>query len=122
MRPELINRIDKIIVFRALTKKDASSIVDLLIDELRNRLVRKGVGIQLTQKAKEYLVDKGYDDKNGARPLRRLIQDDIEDYIADKLISGELDKGDILKIDANNGALEFKPQKEATSSKQRKNA
>ena len=84
MRPELLNRIDKVIVFRALTKKDATEIVDLLIDELRQRLVRKGVGIELSSTAKQYIVDKGYDDKNGARPLRRLIQDDIEDYIADK--------------------------------------
>lgn len=113
MRPELLNRIDKVIVFRALTKKDAIEIVDLLIDELRQRLVRKGVGIELSQTAKQFIVDKGYDDKNGARPLRRLIQDEIEDYIADKLINGELDKGDILKIGLQKGKLQFTPIKEA---------
>lgn len=117
MRPELLNRIDKVIVFRALTKKDALYIVDLLIDELRDRLVRKGVGIQLTTTAKEYLVEKGYDDKNGARPLRRLIQDDIEDYIAEKLINGELDKGDILNISLKNNALLFSSNKESKSKK-----
>jgi ATP-dependent Clp protease ATP-binding subunit ClpC len=114
MRPELLNRIDKVIVFRALTKKDALSIVDLLVDELRNRLVRKGVGIELSTSAKEYLVEKGYDSKNGARPLRRLIQDDIEDYIADKLISGGLDKGDILKIGVKKSQLTFTAEKEST--------
>jgi ATP-dependent Clp protease ATP-binding subunit ClpC len=113
MRPELLNRIDKVIVFRALTKKDATEIVDLLIDELRQRLVRKGVGIELSSTAKQFIVDNGYDDKNGARPLRRLIQDEIEDYIADKLINGELEKGDILKIGQQKGKLSFTTNKEA---------
>lgn len=113
MRPELLNRIDKIVVFRALTKKDALQIVDLLVDELRQRLVRKGVGIELTAAAKQLLVERGYDDKNGARPLRRMLQDEIEDYIADKLISGALDKGDILKVHAQKGVFQFTPTKEA---------
>jgi len=117
MRPELINRIDKVIVFRALTKKDAVRIVDLLISELKNRLVRKGISIELTQKAKEYLVQQGYDDKNGARPLRRLIQDEIEDYIADKLLSGDLEKGDILKVGLSKKELTFTPQKETSTKK-----
>lgn len=118
MKPELLNRIDKVIVFRALTKDNAVKIVDLLIQELQNRLVRKGVGIELSASAKQYLVEKGYDDKNGARPLRRLIQDDIEDYIADRLISGELDKGDILKVGVIKDKLTFNVTKEtATASK-----
>ncbi len=113
MRPELLNRIDKVIVFRALTKQDALLIVDLLISELRNRLVRKGVSIELSQDAKKYLVAKGYDDKNGARPLRRLIQDEIEDHIADQLIGGKLSKGDILRVTVRKGVLTFTPEKEA---------
>ncbi len=116
MRPELLNRIDKVIVFRALTKKDALRIVDLLITELQNRLVRKAVGIDLTMNAKNYLVEKGYDDKNGARPLRRLIQDDIEDTIADMLISGDLSTGDILRISATKDKLTFKIVKESATS------
>ncbi len=112
MRPELINRIDKVIVFRSLTKKDAIKIVDLLINELKDRLVRKGISVELSKAAKEYLVEKGYDDKNGARPLRRLIQDEIEDPLADKLISDEMSKGDILKVGVNKGKLIFTPQKE----------
>jgi ATP-dependent Clp protease ATP-binding subunit ClpC len=116
MRPELLNRIDKVVVFRALTKKDAVRIVELLIDEVKNRLVRKGVGIELTSSATQWLVERGYDDKNGARPLRRLIQDEIEDQIADKILKGELTKGDILKIGAQKGALQFTILKEATKS------
>lgn len=115
MRPELLNRIDKIIVFRALTKPDAIQIVDLLIQELRERLVRKGISVELTKLAKDYLVEKGYDDKNGARPLRRLIQDDIEDYIADAILNDELQKGDILKISVLANKLSFKVMKETSS-------
>jgi len=114
MRPELLNRIDKVVVFRALTKKDAVHIVDLLVDELRNRLARNGVGIELTAGAKSYLVDKGYDDKNGARPLRRLIQDEIEDYIAEELLGRRLDKGDILKVAHKKGKLAFTPVQESS--------
>ncbi len=114
MRPELLNRIDKVIVFRALNKNDAQKIVDLLILELNNRLVRKGIGIELSTSAKQFLVEKGYDDKNGARPLRRLIQDEIEDTLADKLINGELQKGDILKINTAKGKLVFNTTKESS--------
>lgn len=115
MRPELLNRIDKVVVFRALNKQDAQKIVDLLITELNNRLVRKGIGIELSNSAKQFLVEKGYDDKNGARPLRRLIQDEIEDTLADKLINGELQKGDILKISLAKGKLVFETTKETTA-------
>jgi ATP-dependent Clp protease ATP-binding subunit ClpC len=107
MRPELLNRIDKVIVFRALTKPDALAIVDLQLDELRNRLVRKGVTISASKAAKEYLVDKGYDAKNGARPIRRLIQEDIENYLADKLIADELPKGSVVKISVKKSKLDF---------------
>jgi ATP-dependent Clp protease ATP-binding subunit ClpC len=113
MRPELLNRIDKVIVFRALTKPDALQIVDLLVGELRARLVRKGVGIELSTSAREYLVDKGYDAKNGARPLRRLIQEEIEDYIADKLIADELPKGSVVRVGVKKDKLHFTSQTEA---------
>jgi len=114
MRPELLNRIDKVIVFRALTKSNALTIVDLQLNELRNRLVRQGVGIEASKAASEYLVDKGYDAKNGARPIRRLIQEDIENYIADKLIADELPKGSVVKIGLKNKTLEFRVTQETT--------
>jgi ATP-dependent Clp protease ATP-binding subunit ClpC len=107
MRPELLNRIDKTIVFHALTKKDIYRIVDLQIDELRARLQRKGLGIQLTNAAKQYLLDKGYDPKNGVRPLRRIIQDTIEDHIADKMLSEAYDKGHIVQVSAKNSELAY---------------
>jgi len=116
MRPELLNRIDKVIVFRALTKPDALEIVDLQLQELKNRLVRQGISIDASRAAKEYLVEKGYDAKNGARPVRRVIQEDIENYLADKLIADELPKGSVVKISVKKGDLEFK---KTTESKQK---
>jgi ATP-dependent Clp protease ATP-binding subunit ClpA len=82
-------------------------IVDLQLDELRNRLVRKGISIDATKAAKEYLVNKGYDAKNGARPIRRLIQEDVENYLADNLIADELPKGSVVKIGVKKDILDF---------------
>jgi ATP-dependent Clp protease ATP-binding subunit ClpC len=107
MRPELLNRIDKTIVFHALTHKDIHHIIDLQIDELGQRLRRQGLGIQLAPNAKQYLLDKGYDAKNGVRPLRRLIQDTIEDHIADELLKNAYDKGQIIRVHAKKNELTF---------------
>jgi ATP-dependent Clp protease ATP-binding subunit ClpC len=117
MRPELINRIDKTIVFRALTKPDALQIVDLQLDELRSRLVRRGISIIASKTAKEFLVEKGYDAKNGARPIRRLIQEEIENHLADKLISDELPKGSVVKISVKNDKLDYSISNEPKTSK-----
>jgi ATP-dependent Clp protease ATP-binding subunit ClpC len=107
LRPELLNRIDKTIVFRALTKKDIFKIIDLQIDELKARLQRKGLSIQLTPAAKQYLLEHGYDAHNGVRPLRRLIQDTIEDHVALDLLEEKFNKGDIVQVAAKSGALSY---------------
>lgn len=107
MRPELLNRIDKIIVFHALTKKDIYKIIDLQIDDLRKRLQKKGIGIELTTAGKQYLLEHGYDSKNGVRPLRRLIQDTVEDHIALQLLEEQYQKGDIVKVTAKKGELAY---------------
>ena len=107
LRPELLNRIDKTIVFRALTQKDIFKIIDLQIDELKSRLQRKGLGIQLSPAAKQYLLDKGYDAHNGVRPLRRLIQDTIEDHLALDLLGDKYVKGNIIQVAAKNGNLQY---------------
>jgi len=120
MRPELINRIDKTIVFRALTKSDALQIVDLQLDELRGRLVRKGISIVASKSAKEFLVEKGYDAKNGARPIRRLIQEEIEIHLADKLIANDLPKGSVVNISVKNDKLEYSLTTESKSTKKLK--
>lgn len=103
MRPELLNRIDKTIVFRALTKKDILKILDLQLNELRQRLVKHGIGLQTDSKAKDYLLAHGYDSKNGARPMRRLLQDTLEDYLAFELLENKFQKGNIVKISAPKG-------------------
>jgi ATP-dependent Clp protease ATP-binding subunit ClpC len=98
MRPELLNRIDKVIVFRALTKKDALKILDLQLEDLRSRLVKKGLGLSVTKAAKEYLMEKGYDAHNGARPMRRLLQETLEDAIAAGLLDDSYHKGDLVTV------------------------
>jgi ATP-dependent Clp protease ATP-binding subunit ClpC len=107
MRPELLNRIDKIIVFRALTKKDIFKIIDLQIEDLRKRMQKQGVGLELTPNAKQYLLEHGYDSKNGVRPLRRLIQDTIEDHIALELLNEKISKGHIMQIATKQGELAY---------------
>lgn len=107
LRPELLNRIDKTIVFRALTKKDVLKILDLQLDELRKRLVKKGLGLQVTASAKQYLLEHGYDAHNGVRPLRRLIQDTIEDHIALQLLDESYHKGEIVQVGSKGKALAY---------------
>jgi ATP-dependent Clp protease ATP-binding subunit ClpC len=107
MRPELLNRIDKSIVFRALTQKDIFKIIDLQVDDLRTRLQKKGIGLELTTAGKQYLLEHGYDAKNGVRPLRRLIQDTLEDHIALQLLDEQYTTGDIVKVSAKKGELAY---------------
>jgi ATP-dependent Clp protease ATP-binding subunit ClpC len=107
MRPELINRIDKILVFRALSKTDVKKIIDLQIYDLSQRLIRQKIGITLSLKAKNILLKRGYDQLNGVRPMRRLIQDEIEDVVAEYVLEESVKAGDIIKIDANKESLTF---------------
>ena len=104
MRPELINRLDNILVFHALTRENVEKIFDNLIDDLRKRLATKGIGVKIDPKAKDYLIENGYDPKNGARPLRREIEDKVESLLSEEIIAGSLKKGDIpvLKLSGEN--------------------
>jgi len=112
MRPELVNRIDKIVVFRALSKSDIRRIIDVQLAELASRLQRKKLAISLLPKAKNWLLERGYDAHNGVRPMRRLIQDTIEDPLAEGVLSGEFVEGDVIKINAINNKLKFSVVKE----------
>ncbi len=107
MRPELLNRIDKMIVFRALTKKDVIRILDLQLDELRQRLVKHGLGLDVSSSAKKHLLKQGYDAHNGVRPMRRLLQDTIEDHVALELLDSKYQKGDIIKVGAQDNELAY---------------
>src|SRR5690606_24992000 len=115
MRPEFLNRIDKTIVFRALTRKDALKIMDLQLDELRQRLIKKGIGLTVSPAAKQWMLEKGYDAKNGVRPMRRLIQDEIEDTLAEGLLDEIYQKGDIVAVGTGKGGLSFSVRAEKSS-------
>ncbi len=99
MRPELVNRFDAIVTFNALTEKNVEKIFNNMLADLKKRLADKSIGLELMDAAKEQLIKKGYDTKNGARPLRREIQDELESLLADHILDGSLDKGNIAKVD-----------------------
>lgn len=107
MRPELLNRIDKVIVFRALTRKDVMKILDLQVNELKQRLVKHGLGLNITLAAKQYLLENGYDSHNGVRPMRRLLQDTLEDQIAMELLNETYQKGVIVRVGAKKDELTY---------------
>lgn len=106
MRPELINRFDAIVTFRALTGREIGKIFDNFIDELQQRLVRKGIHLVISLAAKRLLISKGHDEKFGARPLRRTIQDMLEHTIADGILSGEYEKGTVLTANVKKNEIE----------------
>lgn len=105
MRPELINRLDAIEVFHALTKKQVEQIFDNMISDLKKRLAVKLFGLKLTKKASDFLIEKGFDPKNGARPLRRAIEDYLESILSEAIISGQIKKGEIAVVDQKGDKL-----------------
>jgi ATP-dependent Clp protease ATP-binding subunit ClpB len=114
-RPEFLNRIDEIIVFRPLNREQLRKIVDLQIERLATRLEEKRITLELTPRAKDYLVDIGYDPTYGARPLRRAIQREVETPLAYKIVAGEIKEGDHVIIDFKEGRLTFEPRLEKLS-------
>lgn len=107
MRSELINRFDAVVTFRALTKKEVKKILGNFIEELQERLVRKGIHLVVSAAAKNLLVKDGYDEKYGARPLRRSVQDLLEHPLADGILSGEYEKGTVLDVAAKKGKIKI---------------
>ena len=105
MRPELINRLDAIEVFHALTKKQVEQIFDNMISDLKKRLAVKSFGLKLTKKASDFLIEKGFDPKNGARPLRRAIEDYLESILSEAIISEQIKKGEIAVVDQKGDKL-----------------
>lgn len=97
-RPEFLNRVDKIIIFHALSKPEVKKIVNLQLSRVVKRLQDQKIKLAITEQAKGFLVDKGYDVENGARPLRRTIQNLIEDPLANGILSGEFGKGDTVSV------------------------
>ena len=105
MRPELINRFDAIVTFRALTPKEVGKIFDNLIDELQDRLIQKGLHLVVKPTAKRHLISMGYDEKFGARPLRRAIQDELEHPLAEGILDDKFERGSVLEVTARGGKL-----------------
>jgi len=112
-RPEFINRIDNTVVFHTLGKEDIRKIVELLIAELEQQLVLKGVTLEVTDACKDWIGEKGFDPIFGARPLRRVIQDEVEDRLSDALLEGRFQEGDRVRIDVQNGEVALGKVEEA---------
>jgi ATP-dependent Clp protease ATP-binding subunit ClpB len=106
-RPEFLNRIDEVIVFKPLTMKELLQIVDLLVQSVNKRLADKNIHLELTEQAKEQLVKLGYEPAYGARPLKRTIQRYLENPLADKIIRGEIKEGDKVRVDYSDGNFVF---------------
>jgi ATP-dependent Clp protease ATP-binding subunit ClpC len=112
-RPEFLNRLDNTVVFHTLSKEHIRSIVDLQLKEVEAQLLLKGVTMDVTVEAKDWLGEKGYDHVFGARPLRRVIQDELEDRLSDALLSNEFEAGDRVLIDIVDGTITLKKSQEA---------
>jgi ATP-dependent Clp protease ATP-binding subunit ClpB len=106
-KPEFLNRLDEVVVFHRLSRDDISQIVDLQVTQLAGRLAEKGIRVELTDDARTLLGNLGYDPTYGARPLKRVIQRELVDKLALALLEGEFAEGDVVDVDAENGALSF---------------
>ena len=116
-RPEFLNRIDEIIIFKPLSLEDVIAIVDLQMEEVRSRLGEHGLEIELSQAAKEWLANHGYDEDFGARPLKRALQRYVESPLSVKLLQGEFKKGDSVLVNADDGKLQFTHKDEPSEEK-----
>jgi ATP-dependent Clp protease ATP-binding subunit ClpB len=106
-KPEFLNRLDETVVFHRLSRDDIGKIVDLQVEQLTERVREKGIEIELTDDARTLLGNLGYDPTYGARPLKRVIQRQLVDKLALKLLEGEFAEGDAVRIDAADGELSF---------------
>ena len=104
-RPEFLNRLDEIIMFKPLTKDNVGKIVDLMVKELSDRLADQELSLELTDAAKQMVVDNGYDPVYGARPLKRYLQNYVETLTAKKILSGDVHAGDTIVLDVKDGAF-----------------
>ena len=108
-RPEFLNRIDGVVVFHSLSKEQIRQIVDLMLSEVIKSLGEKNVKLEITDAARDFLGEKGYDPTFGARPLRRIIQNEVEDKLSDALLRGEFCPGDTVKVDHDGESIVIRP-------------
>jgi len=107
LKPEFINRLDDLIVFRPLGKPELLQIIDLELAKVEARIRQKEIRIVLDEKAKELLIEKGYDPQYGARPMRRAVERQLEDPMAEEILRGNVKPGDLAHVSAANGKLTF---------------
>ena len=110
-RPEFLNRLDEIILFKPLTKDNIRSIVDLMMKEVNERLADHEIKVELTDAAKQYVIDNGFDPQYGARPLRRYLQRTVDTLAAKQILAGNISEGDTIEIDLENGRLTARDRK-----------
>jgi ATP-dependent Clp protease ATP-binding subunit ClpC len=116
-RPEFLNRVDEVIVFRSLTRKELGQIIDFMLEDTRERLKEKDITIDVTARAKEFLIDRGYDPTYGARPLRRAIERYIEDPLSEELLKGKFKEQVNIKVVVSGKKLSLKGEKPKSDKK-----
>ena len=112
-RPEFLNRLDEVIVFHALNEQHLEKIVDLMLEQLNERMKEFDIKIQVTENGKKVITKEGFDPMLGARPLRRAIQRLVENPLSEKILEGKIKEGDTVLIDSDNGKLTFNKQQHA---------
>lgn len=110
-KPEFLNRLDDVIIFRKLTKEEAGKICYKIIDALRERLKGRNVDLNITDAAMDKLIEEGYNDLYGARPLKRVVQKRIEDRLSDEILSGNVLPNEVVTVDIKDGELTFRSDK-----------
>jgi ATP-dependent Clp protease ATP-binding subunit ClpC len=110
-RPEFINRVDEIVVFHALTGKQVESIFHLMLGEIQERLLARNLRIEVAPKARDWLITKGYDVTYGARPLRRILQKELEDLLSTRILEGQLTSGDQIVVELRRDKLALRVKK-----------
>ena len=106
-RPEFLNRLDEIIVFHPLNRAHMEKIIEIQLKDMRKRLEGRGIKLKLTKRAKEFLMEKGFDPVYGARPLKRAIQKYLEDPLSEELLKGKFDEGDTVVVSVKNDKMSF---------------
>ena len=121
-KPEFLNRIDSTVVFHPLERSHILEIVDIMMKEVEGRVLEHGLVMQVTDTARDYLAERGFDPKMGARPLRRLIQDEIEDELSEKLLRNEFGAGDTVELDFIDGSIVVQTPKKKRKSRRAKSS
>ena len=104
-RPEFLNRVDDTVLFKPLTEGEIERVVDLMLEDLRGRLAQRRMTLEVTEKARRFVADAGYDPVYGARPLRRFIAHQIETRIGRALLGGDIEDGAVVRVDMAEGEL-----------------